>query len=206
MSQIWRLNKVIRTHHQRTVHHGTLCITLLVVISNVVALSSAALMINGKLIWLTCQMRKCSMTVTRSCWLSLKSFLCMSWAAEEQNRRVYSQSLCKNSKQKRAEDVVICKRTVVSCSPTSFYKIHFLTAKKHETKSSITERMIRTLWSRIWRYFTFKDTERYVDVLPDFSRSYNATFHHSMKRSDHWWLSQNQPAIVQQIDQARCSL
>ena len=28
--------------------------------------------------------------------------------------------------------------------------------------------MIRTLWSRIWRYFTFKDTERHVDVLPDF--------------------------------------
>jgi len=28
--------------------------------------------------------------------------------------------------------------------------------------------MIRTLLSRIWRYFTFKDSERYVDVLPDF--------------------------------------
>jgi len=79
-------------------------------------------------------------------------------------------------------------------------------AQNHETNSSITGRMIKTLPSRIWRYFTFKDTERYVDVLPDFSRSYNATFHRSMKRSDHWWLSQNQPAIVQQIDQAHCSL
>ena len=68
------IDKVIRTRHQRTVHHGTLCIGLFVVISNVVALSSAALMINGKLIWLTCQMQTCSMTVTRSCWLLLKSF------------------------------------------------------------------------------------------------------------------------------------
>jgi len=33
---------------------------------------------------------------------------------------------------------------------------------------SITERMIRTILSRIWRYFTFNDTERHVDVLPDF--------------------------------------
>ena len=32
--------------------------------------------------------------------------LCMGWAAEELNRQVYSQSLCKNSRQRRAEDVV----------------------------------------------------------------------------------------------------
>jgi len=47
-------------------------------------------------------------------------------------------------------------------------QIHFLTVQNQETGSSITERLIRTLWSRIWRYFTFKDTERHVDVLPDF--------------------------------------
>ena len=47
-------------------------------------------------------------------------------------------------------------------------QIHLLTAQNQETESSTTERMIRTLWSRIWRNFTFKDTERYVDVLPDF--------------------------------------
>ena len=37
-------------------------------------------------------------------------------------------------------------------------QIHFLTAQNQETKSSITERLIRTLWFRIRRYFTFKDT------------------------------------------------
>jgi len=40
------IDKVICTCHQRTVHHGTLCIGLFVVISNVVALLSAALMIS----------------------------------------------------------------------------------------------------------------------------------------------------------------
>jgi len=127
----------------------------------------------------------------------------MSWAAEEQNRRVYSQSLCKNSKQRRAEDVVFVNGPWSRIRQQGFSKFTFLTAQKHETNSSITERIIRTLSSRIWRYFTFNDTERCVDVLPDFSRSYNATFHHSMKRSEHWWLSHNQPAIVQQIGQAR---
>jgi len=47
-------------------------------------------------------------------------------------------------------------------------QIDFLTVQNQETESSITERMIRTLWSRIWPYFTFKDTGKYVDVLPDF--------------------------------------
>jgi len=76
-------------------------------------------------------------------------------------------------------------------------QIHFLTAQNQETESSIAERMIRTLSSRIWRHFAFKDG--YLDVLPDFSRSYNATFHRSVKRSNHRWLSHNQLAIVQQI-------
>jgi len=67
-------DKVICNRHQRTVHHGILCIRFFVVTSNVVALLSAALMISNKLIWLTWQMWKCSITVTRSCWLSLKSF------------------------------------------------------------------------------------------------------------------------------------
>ena len=43
-------------------------------------------------------------------------------------------------------------------------QIHFLTVRNQETESSITEQLIRTLWTRIWRYFTFKDTERHVDL------------------------------------------
>jgi len=43
--------------------------------------------------------------------------------------------------------------------------------------------MIRTFLYRIWSYFTFKDTKRYVDVLPDFLRSHNAKFRRSIKRS-----------------------
>ena len=62
-------------------------------------------------------------------------------------------------------------------------QIHFLTPQYQETNAAIAERMIRTLLSRIWRYFTFKDTKRYVDLLSDFLRSYNAKYHRSIKRS-----------------------
>jgi len=47
-------------------------------------------------------------------------------------------------------------------------QIHFSTGQNQETESSIAERLIRTLLSRIWRYFTFKDTESHIDVFPDF--------------------------------------
>jgi len=66
------------------------------------------------------------------CWKVFKHR--MSWAAEEHKRQVYSQSLCKNSEQKRPEDVVFCKRTVVSSSPTSFVKIHFFNGTKSRNK------------------------------------------------------------------------
>jgi len=62
-------------------------------------------------------------------------------------------------------------------------QIHFLTPQNQETKAAIAERMVRTLLSHVWRYFTFKDTKTYVDVLPDFLRSYNRKYHRSIKRS-----------------------
>ena len=132
------IDKVIRIRHERPVHHDTLCIALFVVISSVIALSTAVL-ISGKLIWLTCQTRKCLITVTRSCWKVFK--LCMGWAAEARSRRVYSQNLCKNSKQRRVEDVVfVTQYNFIACTllvsrhlkniPDSHYD---LLSKQHTT-------------------------------------------------------------------------
>ena len=67
-------------------------------------------------------------------------------------------------------------------------QIHFLTPQNQETKAAIAERMIRTLLSRVWRYFTFKDTNRYVDVLPDFLRSYNVKYHSSIGVKAFYWV------------------
>ena len=50
-----------------------------------------------------------------------------------------------------------------------------------DQKAAVVERFNRTLKSRIWTYFTAKQTNRYVDKLDDFVNSYNNSFHRSIK-------------------------
>ena len=48
-------------------------------------------------------------------------------------------------------------------------------------KAVIAERMIRTLRSRIERYFAHTGKHKYIDVLQQFTTSYNSTYHSSIK-------------------------
>ena len=74
---------------------------------------------------------------------------------------------------------------------TEFFNRHFQALMKekdivlyntyNETKASIVERLIRTLKTRMWRYFTAKKTMRYIDMLPDLVYSYNHSVHRSIK-------------------------
>lgn len=56
---------------------------------------------------------------------------------------------------------------------------HFATAS--DLKASVVERFNRTLKTRMWRYFTAKNTRRYLEVLPDLVKSYNHSYHSSIK-------------------------
>ena len=58
--------------------------------------------------------------------------------------------------------------------------VHFFTTNS-EAKASVIERFNRTLKSKMFRYFTFKNTWKYVDVLSDLMESYNNSFHRSIK-------------------------
>ena len=74
---------------------------------------------------------------------------------------------------------------------TEFFNKHFKALMKeedielyntyNETKASIVERLICTLKTKMWRYFTAKKTMRYIDVLPDLVYSYNHSVHRSIK-------------------------
>ena len=65
---------------------------------------------------------------------------------------------------------------------TEFFNKHFKALLKgedielyntyNETKASVMECLIRTLKTRMWRYFTAKKTMRYIDMLPDLVYSY----------------------------------
>lgn len=68
----------------------------------------------------------------------------------------------------------------------SFHKLmskhkitHFATAS--DLKASVIERFNRTLKTRMWRYFTAKNTRRYIGVVQDLVASYNNTFHSSIR-------------------------
>ena len=58
--------------------------------------------------------------------------------------------------------------------------IHFFTSEG-DTKCAVVERFHRTLKSRMWRFFTDKETYRWIDVVQDLVKSYNNTYHTSIK-------------------------
>ena len=77
---------------------------------------------------------------------------------------------------------------IITDQGTDFFNKHFkalledeeieLYNTYDETKASVVERLIRTMW----RYFTAKKTMRYIDTLPDLVYSYDHTIHRSIKR------------------------
>ena len=52
---------------------------------------------------------------------------------------------------------------------------------QNEVKAAIVERFQKTLKGYMWRYFTKKNTRRYVDKLQDFVYAYNHRVHRSIK-------------------------
>lgn len=57
--------------------------------------------------------------------------------------------------------------------------VHFSSGNK-DIKCAVVERFNRTLRTKMFRYFTAKNTNRYIDVLSDMVASYNATTHRSI--------------------------
>ena len=56
------------------------------------------------------------------------------------------------------------------------HDVHFYTTYNEETRASIVERFNRTLKTKMWKYFTHRETLTYVDVLSEMVASYNHTF------------------------------
>lgn len=59
--------------------------------------------------------------------------------------------------------------------------IRFRVARNPDVKAAVVERFNRTLKERMWRYFTHKNTRRYIEVLQDIVYAYNHTRHSSIK-------------------------
>lgn len=59
--------------------------------------------------------------------------------------------------------------------------IRFRVARNPDVKAAIVERFNRTLKERMWRYFTHKNTRRYIDDLQNIVNAYNHTRHSSTR-------------------------
>src|SRR5258705_2972979 len=59
--------------------------------------------------------------------------------------------------------------------------ITFFVALNEAVKCAIIERWNRTLKTRMWKYFTYKNTRRYIDVLDSFMHAYNFAHHSAIK-------------------------
>jgi hypothetical protein len=57
--------------------------------------------------------------------------------------------------------------------------VNFYTSQNEETKAAFVERLQRTYKTKMFRYFTDRNTLRYIDVLQDLMDSYNNTTHSS---------------------------
>jgi hypothetical protein len=75
---------------------------------------------------------------------------------------------------------------------------HFVTHNV-ETKASIAERFNRTLKTRMWRYFTRKGTQHYLDVLANLVRAYNHSHHRSIGRTPVSVSEENVADVLQQL-------
>ena len=56
-----------------------------------------------------------------------------------------------------------------------------LYSTENEEKSSVVERWIRTMKEKMWKYFSAKSTNVYIDVLSNLVKQYNNTRHSSIK-------------------------
>jgi hypothetical protein len=60
------------------------------------------------------------------------------------------------------------------------HNMHFFTTYNEETKASIAEFFKRTLKTKMWKYFTHRETLTYVDVLSEMVASYDHTVHRTI--------------------------
>lgn len=59
--------------------------------------------------------------------------------------------------------------------------VKYFTTKNPDVKAAVVERVNRTLKSRMWRYLTYKNTYKYINVLDDLVRAYNNSKHRSIQ-------------------------
>ena len=75
----------------------------------------------------------------------------------------------------------------------------FFVTQNEDIKASIAERFNLQLKEKLWRYFTKKNTVRYVEVVPHLVHAYNHSYHRSIKRTPGKVNTSNQEDVWQTL-------
>jgi len=62
-------------------------------------------------------------------------------------------------------------------------RIQYQVCRNPDFKCAVVERVHRTIRGRIYKYFTYTNTYRYIDVLPKFVKAYNDMVHSTTGRA-----------------------
>ena len=86
------------------------------------------------------------------------------------------------------------------------HKINFYTSQNEDIKAAVIERFNCTLKTKMWKYFTHKNTMKYIDVLDDLLHSYNNTFHRTIKMAPSEVTAQNEENIRRTLYRPKAKL
>ena len=110
------------------------------------------------------------------------------WAAPLKRLNDFDSTIAMESILKKIPEI---PQTIITDKGTEYYNSkmgalfdrygikHYSIRGRH--KACVAERFIRTLKSRLEKYFWANRTHRWVDILDQFIRNYNATYHRSIK-------------------------
>ncbi|CAG2236293.1 unnamed protein product [Mytilus edulis] len=65
----------------------------------------------------------------------------------------------------------------------------------NEVKAAISERAIKTIKTRIYRYFAYKQSYKYIDKLQDYAEGYNKTVHRTIDMPPNEVSKQNEESV-----------
>ncbi|CAG2244986.1 unnamed protein product [Mytilus edulis] len=65
----------------------------------------------------------------------------------------------------------------------------------NEVKAAISERAIKTIKTRIYRYFAYKQSYKYIDKLQDYAEGYNKTVHRTIDMQPNEVSKQNEESV-----------
>ena len=79
------------------------------------------------------------------------------------------------------------------------HNIKHYTSENEDIKAAVVERFNRTLKNKMWRYFTYAKTQKYIDVLDEMIESYNNTYHRSIGMAPNEVTLDNMQTVVERL-------